>query len=437
MAGSTTVPGAGTARVARAGAALRRTTALGAGGRPTGAQLALTVAWLGGMYWTAAVRTGTWEAPDTALLTAVVGAWAPLLLRTWRPVLALVGTLAAETTILVYLPVATEVAQVTGGMGAYQPAPLATMLAVATLAGRVPARVGWTAGLVAGTWLGSIGYLTNSRSWYLADLVVFYVVVTAAAAGVWRSGRRERARRLAAEREERTQRAVLDERLRIARELHDVLAHNLTLVNAQAGVARYLMRTDPVAAERALGDIAQHTGRAIDELRSTIGLLRRRDEDDDPASDPNASLAPVPGFGALDDLVAGLASVGVQVDLTRTGTPVPLAQHADLAAYRIAQEALTNASKHAAGSVVQVAVGWTSAGLRLRVTNPLPPAGHPAAPGTGNGLIGMHERAAAAGGTLRAGPGPGDLFEVVAVLPADLSPATPTTPARTTGDQTA
>lgn len=401
----------------------RSTVLLGSGGRPTAGQLALTLAWLGGMYWTTSVRTGEWDAPDTRLLVSIVGAWAPLLLRTYRPVLALLGTLVTESMILIFLTVPDPIAQMHSGMGAYQPAPLATMLAVATLASRVPRRVGWTAGLAAGTWLAVIGVTMNTGDTLLTDLLVFYLVVTAAAAGVWQTGRRERALRIEAENAERTQNAVLDERLRIARELHDALAHNLTLVNAQAGVARYLLRTDVDAAERALGDIAQHTGRAIDELRATIGLLRRRDDREAPRADddPNRSLRPVPGLAALDELVSGLASAGAHVSVAESGTPVPLAQHVDLAAYRIVQESLTNATKHAPGSRVDLTIAWTPAGVRLRITNPADPERAPG-PGTRHGLIGMRERAGTAGGTFRAGPTASGDFEVVATLPAARRP---------------
>lgn len=398
--------------------ALRATFALGRGGPPSRRELTVTVLWLVGMYWTTAVRTGQWHAPDLPLLLSLVGAWAPLLLRTSRPAVALVGTLAAETSILVFLTVPDSIAHLNGGMGAYQPAPLATMLAVGTLASRVPRRTGWLAGALSGVWLGVVGVAANTGETFLTDLLVFYLVVTAAAVGVWLGNRRDRALRLAAEREEHTQRAVLDERLRIARELHDVLAHNLTLVNAQASVARYLLRSDVDAAERALGDIAQHTGRAIDELRATIGLLRR-DDDEDPAADPNRSLRPVPGTAALGELVADFTSTGMVVELCTSGTPTPLGEHVDLAAYRIVQESLTNAAKHAPGAAVEVAAAWNSAGVRLRVANaaaPVPPRTR--APGTNNGVIGMRERAMAAGGTLRVGPTSDGGFEVVATLPA-------------------
>ncbi|WP_454048315.1 sensor histidine kinase [Cellulomonas sp. Marseille-Q8402] len=391
------------------------------GTRPTGRQTAVTLLWLLAMIQVATVRTGRTELPDLALWIGIVGAWAPLLLRTYRPLVALTGTVVAESAILVFLSLPADVARAASGMGAYQPAPLATMLAVATFASRAPRVAGWVSGLVAGGVLAVVGLTTQSSETVLTDLVVFYVVVTAAALGVWRAGRRERAQRLAEEREAHTQQAVLDERLRIARELHDVLAHNLTLVNAQAGVARYLLRAQPDAAEQALRDITQHTGRAIDELRATIGLLRGPDAADaGHATEAAGHLGPVPGLAALDELVASFGTAGTEVRPTVTGIPRPLTQQVDLAAYRIVQEALTNAAKHAPGTVVDVQLAWTTTGVRLRVVNPADRRpDHPPAPGTGNGLIGMRERAASAGGVLRAGRTSDGGFEVVATLPAD------------------
>ncbi|MFF1529520.1 sensor histidine kinase [Cellulomonas sp. NPDC058312] len=416
----------------RAVRAVRAVDTVTRGTRPTPGQLALTGFWLAAMLTTTSVRTGTFERPGAPLLLAVLAAWAPLLLRTWRPALALAGALVAESTILIFLAVPDAVTAPTGGMGAYQPVPLASMLAVATLAARAPRATGWLAGVGAGAVLAVLGVAIRSTETYLTDLVVFYLVVTAAALGVWRSGLRERAARAARERDEHARQAVLDERLRIARELHDVLAHNLTLVNAQAGVARYLLRTDPGAAESALRDITQHTGRAIDELRATVGLLRSRD-DDPGAAGADAALRPVPGLAALDELLDRVRSAGTRVELATSGTPGRLDQHADLAAYRILQESLTNAAKHAPGATVDVGLTWTGAGVRLRVANPVGPDTGPdraPAPGTGNGLIGMRERATAAGGTLRAGPAPDGGFEVVATLPAQPAPE-PTDPAPT------
>jgi signal transduction histidine kinase len=407
--------------VRRLAAALSTVDAATRGSRPTATQTTVTLVWLAAMIQTSFVRTGRSEVPDLGLWLGIMGAWAPLLLRTYRPLLAVVGTVVAESMILIFLSLPEVVARAAGSMGAYQPAPLATMLAVATLASRSSRRAGWLAGVVAGGALAVIGLTTQSSVTVLTDLVVFYVVVTAAALGVWRAGRRERARRAADELRAHTQQAVLDERLRIARELHDVLAHNLTLVNAQAGVARYLLRSDADAAEQALRGITQHTGRAIDELRATIGLLRSLDHDaDDPTTRGSDPLRPVPGLKSVDDLVASFAGAGTTVRLTAGGAPLRLAQQVDLAAYRIVQEALTNAAKHAPGTVIDVGLTWTAAGVRIRVANPPDPQpGRTPAPGTGSGLIGMRERATSAGGSLRAGRSADGGFEVVATLPAD------------------
>jgi signal transduction histidine kinase len=426
-------PVAATLRRARAGA--RRVDVGARTGRPTLVQTLVTLAFLAVMATTASVRTGVFLLPDTALALAVLGSWAPLLLRTYRPVLALVGTVVGESMILIFLAVPDRVSDATAGMGAYQPAPLATMLAVWTVASRTPPRVGWIAGVGAGGTLATLGVVLRSSDTYLTDLVLFYLVMTAAALGVWWSARRERAIRTTREREEHARQAVLDERLRIARELHDVLAHNLTLVNAQAGVARFLLRSDVDAAETALRDITGHTARAIDELRSTIGLLRSTgpaaDTDDTPE---DTALRPVPGLGTLDELLAGFATAGTEVEASTTGDPRPLAPQVDLAAYRIVQESVTNAAKHARGAPVTIALTWSAEGVRLRIANPAPATADPLAvprmPGTGNGLIGMRERAAAAGGAMRAGPLPDGGFEVVATLPAESAePPDPADPA--------
>lgn len=415
-------PVAATLRRARSGA---RTIDDGArSGRPTVTQALVTLGFLAVMATTASVRTGVFVLPDTALALAVLGSWAPLLLRTYRPVLALVGTVVTESMILIFLAVPDRVSDATAGMGAYQPAPLATMLAVWTVASRTSPRTGWISGIGAGGTLATLGVLLRSSNTYLTDLVLFYLVMTAAALGVWWSARRERTLRATREREEHARRAVLDERLRIARELHDVLAHNLTLVNAQAGVARFLLRTDLDAAETALRDITGHTARAIDELRSTIGLLRSTAEDPDAGTDDDA-LRPMPGLGTLDELLAGFATAGTTVEASSSGDPRPLAPQVDLAAYRIVQESVTNAAKHARGAVVTLTLTWSAEGVRLRIANPpsatADPLAVPRMPGTGNGLIGMRERAVAAGGSMRAGPLPDGGFEVVATLPADPS----------------
>jgi len=385
--------------------------------RPAPAAWVFTFTMLAAMLATASLRTSEFAIPGPDLLILTIAAWLPLLARTYRPVLALAGTVVAESVHLLVLAPAGSQSDVS--IGAFQPVPLATMAAAFTVASRVPRRIGWAAGLGAGAILSAVGFASYGGEQLLTDLVMFNLVLLATAAGAMVTARRERVERAAAEQENDKVQAVLDERLRIARELHDVLAHNLTLVNAQAGVAEYLLRTDPEAAGQALSNITKHTGWAIDELRATVGLLRYGDESDG-AEEP---LRPVPGLDRLEELLDSFRSAGAQVGLIETGTARPLEQQGDFAAYRIVQEALTNAAKHAPGGAVTVHLDWTDRALDLRVTNPATTAGVHRAAGTGHGLIGMRERALAAGGTLTAEALPDKWFEVHAVLPVSMKEA--------------
>lgn len=398
--------------------------------RPTWRTWCVTFVALAAMVTTATIRTGVTMAPGPGLIALMLAAWVALAFRTLRPTLVLACVVVIEVCILSFLAVPDGVSRYTEGMGAYQPVPLASMLAVYTVAARTPRRVGWIAGCAAGGTLMVAGFLSHGRVTALTDLVIFYLVVTAAAIGIWVAGRRDGRERLARKREREMNEAVVGERLRIARELHDVLAHNLTLVNAQAGVAEYLLATQPQAAAAALRDITRHTSRAIDELRATIGLLRQADTDPDTDLEDggfDAGMHPVPGIGALDGLVQSHRSTGARISLVQSGVPGALDQHADLAAFRIVQEALTNAAKHAPGRAVEISLAWSDPGVRIRVVSlPLPTGvrGH-APPGTGHGLIGMRERALAAGGQLRVGRLPDGRFEVVASLPARHDPGRP------------
>jgi len=183
-------------------------------------------------------------------------------------------------------------------------------------------------------------------------------------------------------------------------------AHHLTLVNAQAGVAGYLMGTDPEKAATALHDISEHTRKALDELRATVGLLRQAD---DPEGDPTH---PAPGRERLGELVGPEIAVRVE------GTPRALVPAMDVAAYRIVQEALTNARKHASGAVAAVELQWSGRELRIRVENG---PGHERhrEHGGGHGLIGMRERARACGGELTTHRRVDGGFVVQAILPLE------------------
>jgi signal transduction histidine kinase len=158
------------------------------------------------------------------------------------------------------------------------------------------------------------------------------------------------------QRHEDVRREVQLERLRIARELHDVLAHHLTLVNAQAGVAEYLLRSDTDAAETALR-ATEHTRQGLDEMRATVGPLRQ-DDDADPAARTTPSVVAVPTVGDLDRLVDAARATGQEARMSTHGSPRPLDASAGLAGYRIVQEAMTNAARHAPGATVEVHVAW-------------------------------------------------------------------------------
>ncbi|MFD0310348.1 sensor histidine kinase [Streptomyces sp. NPDC127119] len=238
-------------------------------------------------------------------------------------------------------------------------------------------------------------------------------------------------------REEEARLRVTEERMRIARELHDVVAHHLALANAQAGTAAHLALSNPEQSRKILTDLTGTTSSALRELKATLGLLR---QSDDPAS---PSLEPSPGLHCLPDLVAACASAGVAVAVTTEGVPQPLSPGVDLTAFRIVQEALTNVTKHAAAESAHVRLGYADSRLLITVTNDGPaavaataataitaPAGATAAtaatavtasraaePGRGFGVMGMHERARSIGGELRAGPRPEGGFEVATALP--------------------
>ncbi|MBT0771441.1 hypothetical protein KIH74_21065 [Kineosporia sp. J2-2] len=377
---------------------------------------AFDLAYLAVMFVTATVREGGRDLPGPQLTGLVLLSWAPLLLRRRHPLGALVAVTLIEMVHVAFgvsvgpHPNANEV------MGAFQPVPLATMAAAFTLAARRYGRAGWLPGALAGVTLLLTGVLMQDHALLVTCFVALDLVIIAVGAGVLVSHRRERIVRDERERVSQIRGEVVAERMRIAQDLHDVLAHHLTLVNAQAGVADYLLRSDPDAASGALRDIAGNTRRALDELRATVGMLRQDGETGHPPDDP---LRPAPGLHQVDDLLAGFRAAGADLVLAVSGDAVELPSGKDLAAYRIVQEAVTNATKHAPGAPVTVDLHWQQHTLTLRITNPAPPgrpAGHQG-PGTRHGLIGMRERAVTVGGTLNAGPVPAGGFAVIATIP--------------------
>ncbi|MER6299088.1 sensor histidine kinase [Kitasatospora sp. NPDC001539] len=229
---------------------------------------------------------------------------------------------------------------------------------------------------------------------------------------------RQRAEHAERTREEEARRRVADERIRIARDLHDVVAHHIALANAQAGIAVHLMDSHPVQAREVLSHITDATGSALQELRATVGLLRRAEEP--------APLEPTPGLDRLPELVNTFERAGLRVRLTVEGEPRPLSPGVDLTAFRILQESLTNVAKHAHGADAEVALSYSGSRVAVSVANGRPPAAdrvrtvllpRPAPGESGFGLIGMRERAAAVGGRLTVDRRPDGSFLVLAELP--------------------
>ncbi|MCQ4205535.1 sensor histidine kinase [Streptomyces longispororuber] len=215
-------------------------------------------------------------------------------------------------------------------------------------------------------------------------------------------------------REEEARLRVTEERVRIARELHDVVAHHMALANAQAGTAAHLAPTHPEQAQRILSDLSRTTSSALYELTSVVGLLRQDGESD------TDFLEPAPGLDQLPAMLDAYRGAGLDVTLTTQGTPEPLSPGVDLTAYRIIQEALTNVTKHAAGTTAHVTLAYTGNRIVLTVTDDGTTAPSAPAIGTGRGgygLIGMRERAHSVGGDLRAGPRPEGGFLVTTALP--------------------
>jgi signal transduction histidine kinase len=211
-------------------------------------------------------------------------------------------------------------------------------------------------------------------------------------------------------REQEAQRRAELERMRIARDLHDVVAHTLTTINVQAATAAELLDRDPDHARSALETIEDASRDAIDELRAILGILRDRDADDTP-------LAPAPGVETIPELIKASSDGGVDVKLDVTGQrPERLPDAVSLAAFRIVQESLTNARRHAAGAPVRVSLAFEPNRLAVAVENGA--GAHANGNGTtpGVGIVGMTERASAVGGTLHAAPLPGG-FRVRAELP--------------------
>ena len=275
-----------------------------------------------------------------------------------------------------------------------------------------------------GSWAGlgvvaaAIGVHDLTDPLYLSDLgeaSYWWLILLAA----WLIGRYVGSRRAAAELERRTraleeerrlaEAAVQEERARIARELHDVVAHSVSVVAVQAGAAQAVLDSDPDRAREPLGAIESSARDALVEMRRLLGVLRTAEEE--------PSLAPQPGLADLPAVAARVTAAGLPVELSVEGEPAPLPAGVDLAALRIVQEALTNSLRHARASCARVTVCHRPAAVELTVADD--GGGGPTGRPGGHGIVGMRERVALYGGELSVGPGDTGGYVVHAVLPRE------------------
>lgn len=251
----------------------------------------------------------------------------------------------------------------------------------------------------------------NERTWGEETVVAVWVVAIIAVSELARV-RREQWMKERAERAQAAKRRADEERLRMARELHDVLAHSISVINVQAGVGLALLDSDPEQARTALTTIKAASKEALGEVRQVLDTLR---------TPGDAPRAPAPGLDRLPELVQQAASTGLTVEVDTQGSGRRLAPGVDLAAFRIVQEALTNVVRHSGSRHARVLVRYETGALTLRIDDDGPATGADAG-GSGNGLAGMRERAAALNGTIDAGSRPDGGFRVTAVLPTRPAP---------------
>jgi len=329
----------------------------------------------------------------------------PLALRRYKPLEVLAVTVGAETLLLLFssrtaVPLGPLVALYTVASRCERPVSLRAaewvalpiIVGVSADSGPHPQQIIPKLALFAIAWV--LGDNIRTRRAYLAELEA-------------------RAARLEREREEQAERAVIEERTRIARELHDVIAHNVSVMVVQASAGEEVFDTDPRRARESLAAVASTGRAALTELRRLLGVIRAEEEHE------GAAYAPQPGIEYLEELVVQMRETGLAVELSVLGEPRELPEGVGLCAYRIVQEALTNTLKHADASQAQVSVRYVSDALELRIVDDgrrAPPVNGDTA---GHGLIGMRERVALFGGELSVGPLVGQGFEVSARLPLE------------------
>jgi signal transduction histidine kinase len=295
------------------------------------------------------------------------------------------------------------------------PVALASLICAYTVATRTARAVAWLSGLAASVAVYVAAGLRFDVWNRLEAVAIFTLVGMAVAVGDLVRTRRaylaevlDRAQRAESSREEEARRRVIEERVRIARELHDVVAHNIAVINVQAGVAAHVLCDRPDQAGESLKHVRHAARTVLDEMSTVLSVLR------DSEHPPGPVDAPARGLAHLSELIARVADAGLRVEERRNGQVRPLPSAIDLAAYRIIQESLTNAHKHALDDRARLQLRFTQDELEITVENAT--AGIPVGV-TGYGLLGMRERATALGGRLSAEATDDGRFVVHASLP--------------------
>ncbi|MFF8915032.1 sensor histidine kinase [Streptomyces sp. NPDC015032] len=300
-----------------------------------------------------------------------------------------------------------------GGYWPWTPSTFVSHLVVLTVvAARTrPRTAGWMWGLT--VLLGAV--LENFGSWHPTSTATAVAVVSAfallvvAVVQIRRDAEREVTVQRTVTAVERDRRTLLEERTTIARELHDVVAHHMSVVAIQAEAAPYRVENPPPELEQAFVTIRENAVSALTELRRVLGVVR--------AEDYQAPDAPQPTLAQLDGLLANVREAGLETEKTTTGAVRELPQGVELSAYRIIQEALSNTLRHAPGATAKVEIGYVLGGLGLRVVNGPPTGPVKASPGAGHGITGMRERLAMLNGDMTAEPTEEGGYEITAFIP--------------------
>ncbi|MGW7488972.1 histidine kinase [Streptomyces sp. NPDC054786] len=358
--------------------------------------------------------------PGLLRALAALTAWAQapaLVLALYRPVAAWWLSLAAS------LPYAIGGALMSGALEIDEPWPwtapglMGHLILTLTVACRLKPRVyfaQWAITMLVGATLTVLlspaAEINGLLPWGL--LSAFGLAVIAAVRGRL-EGRRELRKQEALTEFERSRRALLEERTRIARELHDVVAHHMSVVAVQAEAAPYRVAEPPQELSDSFTSIRENALAALTELRHILGMLRSEEDV------PDNRYTPQPTLENIDELVANIRSAGLRIEWSVTGTPRPVPQRVELSAFRIVQEALSNALRHSPGCRVELEISHGRSTVGIRVANSPAATEVKRQPSTGHGVLGMRERASSLGGSVQIGPREDGWYEVMASLPTD------------------